>query len=157
MPARRKSSVDHTRKKAAQAGGSGATILVVDDEPQNVDLMKAVLENAGYSTLAASNGAAALEILGRTRPSAVLLDVMMPGMNGHEVLRRIRQTPAIADIPVLVITATYMNTADRERLGREAQGVLQKGAFRIEELLKEIARIIAAGPSPGGAAESAET
>lgn len=124
-----------------------ATILVVDDEPENVQLMAGVLTSDGYATLAAKSGAEALEILKTQRPDAVLLDMLMPGMDGFEVMRRIRENPQTAKIPIMVITAMWIGDEDRERINREAQGILQKGTFWIEELLKEVARIVALPPT----------
>ena len=77
-----------------------ATVLVVDDLPQNLRLMDAVLSPSGFTVLSASSGEAALELLARQLPDIVLLDIMMPGMDGYETCRRIREEPATSFIPV---------------------------------------------------------
>jgi adenylate cyclase len=83
-----------------------ATILVVDDVPQNVRLLDAVLAPRGYRVLGAGSGVDALRLLGEHQPDLVLLDILMPGMDGYEVCRRIRQDPATAFLPVVMITAS---------------------------------------------------
>ncbi|HEX3705963.1 MAG TPA: BTAD domain-containing putative transcriptional regulator [Mycobacteriales bacterium] len=85
---------------------SAGAILVVDDSPANVRLLEAVLNVHGYDVRSASDGPAALAMIGEVPPDLVLLDVQMPGMNGHEVCRRIREDPATAMLPVIVITAS---------------------------------------------------
>jgi adenylate cyclase len=82
------------------------TILVVDDQPQNVRLLDAVLTPRGYRVLSADSGAAALEMLEAEQPHLVLLDIVMPGMDGYEVCERIRSNPATAFLPIVMITAS---------------------------------------------------
>ncbi|HEY2831132.1 MAG TPA: response regulator [Sporichthyaceae bacterium] len=81
-------------------------ILVVDDTPANVRLLEAVLLPRGYDVLCAGSGEEALELVAKERPDLVLLDLLMPGMNGHEVCRRLREDPATATLPVVMITAS---------------------------------------------------
>ena len=83
-----------------------ATVLVVDDLPQNLRLLDAVLSPRGFTVLTASSGQAALDLLGERRPDIVLLDVMMPGLDGYETCRRIRADPATSFIPVVMVTAS---------------------------------------------------
>ncbi|MGH9796308.1 MAG: response regulator [Candidatus Acidiferrales bacterium] len=120
-----------------------ATLLVVDDEPQNVDLMVDVFENAGYAATGVGSGAEALEKIRTHRPDAVLLDLIMPGMDGFEVLRRLRADADIRHTPVMVITAMHVDDAGRDFLAQNAQSIFQKGAFWIDDLLKGVERIIA--------------
>jgi len=81
-------------------------VLVVDDLAQNVRLLEAVLSPKGFRVAAASSGKEALDVLGREDPDVVLLDILMPGMDGYEVCRRIRQDPGTAFLPVIMITAS---------------------------------------------------
>ena len=81
-------------------------ILVVDDLPQNVRLLQAVLEPRGYEVVAAASGEQALERLAEGGVDLVLLDVVMPGIDGYEVCRRLRADPATAFLPVVMITAS---------------------------------------------------
>jgi two-component system sensor histidine kinase/response regulator len=84
-------------------------LLVVDDDSVNRVLLKRIFE-AEHTVVGASNGTAALELLEREKFDLVLLDLMMPGMNGYQVLERIRQNPALADLPVIIISAKSDNS-----------------------------------------------
>src|SRR6202795_1688197 len=80
-------------------------ILVVDDTLQNVKLLGDFLGVKGYDVTTAASGAEALEQIAKHKPDLVLLDVVMPGLSGYEVCRRIRDTPATATLPVVMVTA----------------------------------------------------
>jgi diguanylate cyclase (GGDEF)-like protein len=80
-------------------------ILIVDDTPHNIDVLSATLSDEHCELIAATTGARALELAARARPDLVLLDVMMPGMDGFEVCRRLKADPATADLPVIFVTA----------------------------------------------------
>ncbi len=94
-------------------------VLIVDDEPDAVELLKEFLAAKGYDTLTASNGEDALRLVKAERPHLILLDVRMPKMNGLEVLRRVRQIDQ--EVGVIIVTAV-----DEEETGRQA---LKLGAF----------------------------
>lgn len=81
-------------------------ILIVDDTPQNLHIVSTMLEADGYCVASALNGKAALEMLAETEFDLVLLDVMMPGMNGFEVCERLKANPRTASIPVVFLTAS---------------------------------------------------
>jgi class 3 adenylate cyclase/CheY-like chemotaxis protein len=81
-------------------------ILAVDDTPHNIKLLEAVLVPRGYEVIAATNGREALERVATERPDLVLLDVVMPGMDGHEVCRRLREDASTRLLPVVMITAS---------------------------------------------------
>ena len=83
-----------------------ATILVVDDQPPNIRLLDAVLSPRGYRVLRAASGEEALDLLRDEQPHLVLLDILMPGMDGYEVCRRIREDPDTAFLPVVMVTAS---------------------------------------------------
>jgi len=91
----------------------GIRVLVVDDNFVNVKLLEALLKSASYEVATAMSGEAALERLRQSRPDIVLLDVMMPGMDGYEVCRRIRQSEKTARLPVIMVTALDKES-DRE-------------------------------------------
>ena len=81
------------------------TILVVDDDQQNLELVQAYLEDIECETVAARDGIEALEMVAREKPDLILLDVMMPKMSGFEVCRRLKVNPGTSDIPVIMVTA----------------------------------------------------
>jgi adenylate cyclase len=89
-----------------------ATVLVVDDLEQNVRLMQAVLVPHGFTVLTATSGEQALAVMAQTLPDVVLLDVLMPGLDGYATCRRIRADPATSFLPVVMVTAS----GERERL-----------------------------------------
>jgi len=84
-------------------------ILVVDDTPQNIKLLSDILAAKGYEVSTAANGEQALESIAKIPPDLVLLDIMMPGLNGYEVCRKIRENPATALLPVVLCTSLDPN------------------------------------------------
>jgi CheY-like chemotaxis protein len=87
------------------AAGQPPRILVADDDPKNVDLLEAYLENTGYEVRTASDGEETLRVVGSWQPDLILLDIMMPRISGFEVCKRLRSNPATHDIAVLMVTA----------------------------------------------------
>jgi signal transduction histidine kinase len=82
-----------------------SSVLIVDDEPTARETLIAILEREGYDLLQAKDGIQALEMLKQFQPDLILLDVMMPAMDGFEVCRRIRATPSLAEVPIILLTA----------------------------------------------------
>ena len=79
-------------------------VLIVDDVPDNLSVLHDALDESGYSVLVATNGEAALQRAAQALPDIVLLDAMMPGMDGFEVARRLKANPATAHIPIIFMT-----------------------------------------------------
>jgi two-component system, OmpR family, phosphate regulon response regulator PhoB len=101
-------------------------VLVVDDEPDVLLLCRLNLQQRGHELLEASNGTTALEHARERHPEVIVLDLMLPGMNGYEVLESLKQDERTSNIPVLVLTAKSLR-ADRERShGLGASGFLTK-------------------------------
>lgn len=122
--------------------GAPARILVVDDEPQNLELMEAILQDAGYDVIRASGGEEALALAHETRPDLIVLDLMMPGLSGFEVCARVKMDPQTGGTPVLFVTALHQ-IADKERaLAAGGDDFLTKPVqytellARVEALLK---------------------
>ena len=84
---------------------TGARILVVDDIPENLDVLLHTLEESDYEVLVATDGQQALQLAAEERPDAILLDVMMPGIDGYETCRRLKAQTEFEDVPVLFLTA----------------------------------------------------
>lgn len=95
-----------------------AKILIVDDEPLNVKLIQATLSGQSYALISASNGAEALEKAWSQNPDLVLLDIMMPGLNGYEVTEQMKSDPVLKDIPIILITA--LDSSENKIRGIEA-------------------------------------
>ncbi len=87
------------------APGSGTTVLIVDDEDDILDLLQYNLEREGFATATARDGREALEITEKIEPDLIILDIMMPRMDGIEVCRRLRQDAHLRNIPILMLTA----------------------------------------------------
>lgn len=111
-------------------------ILVVDDTPLNVRLLSSILEIEGYLVITATNGPDALKLVPESAPDVVLLDVMMPGMDGFEVCQRIKAETASAHLPVVMVTA-LQDTANRVRaLEAGADDFLTKPVDEVEVLAR---------------------
>jgi CheY-like chemotaxis protein len=107
-------------------------VLVVDDEVTLRDLITTVLVDAGHTAVTASNGAEALEVLARERAEVVLMDIMMPVLDGHEAFKRIRADPDLRQVQVVMMSA-----ADPPPLDPAVSGFLAK-PFRLVELLEVV-------------------
>lgn len=118
-------------------------LLVVDDEAAILDALQDVLTLEGYAVTTALNGAEGLRRLGEARPDLLLLDLMMPVMDGRELLRRVRQDPELKTLPVVLMSAGRISEEER----RAATATLAK-PFELEELLATLARQL--GPKPEG-------
>jgi CheY-like chemotaxis protein len=95
-----------------------ATILIVDDEIQNRKLLVALLWPEGYLTLTAASGEEALVSIAQRAPDLILLDIMMPGMDGYEVASTLKANPATASIPIIMVTASIGRASRDGRGGR---------------------------------------
>ncbi len=114
-------------------------ILVVDDEPAIRDLILAVLEDEGYIAVGASSAIDALEVIADERPDLVLMDIMMPEMDGREAFQRMRERPELAAIPVVMMSAAYA----ADRVPNNVAGFLSK-PFELDHLLATISGLLSA-------------
>ncbi len=141
-PIKKEVLVGAIRKHLRPRMDGPSTILVVDDELPDLQMMCEVLDSAGYSPLAARGGREALEILERTRPDAVLLDLLMPEIDGFEVIERMKENPNLHDIPIFVLTAKDLTEVDVARLTRETRAFFRKALSWKEELLQQVRQAI---------------
>jgi PAS domain S-box-containing protein len=114
-------------RAGVQPASSNNTILVVDDDPQALKLMEATLCRLGYRADCQSNAESALAVLAGRRPAAVILDLIMPEVDGFEFLARLRREPENHDLPVIVWTMKDLTRLDLETLHELAQAVVAKG------------------------------
>jgi len=119
-------------------GAAVKTVLLVDDDPGMLGLHRRLVEQAGYQALTAQSGSEALEKLETVLPDLILLDLMMPEMDGFEVLAALHSREATRDIPVIILTARMLSEADLERCSRGVTAILTKGLFSAEETLDHI-------------------
>ncbi len=122
-----------------KASNSPPTILVVDDDPNVLDLHVRMLERqVECRILKANNGQTALDLIRTENLSLVLLDLMMPEVDGFEVLRLMREQEAARCVPVIVLTAQILSTHDMQRLQDGVAAVLDKGLFSVDEVLAQV-------------------
>jgi CheY-like chemotaxis protein len=129
------------------------TVLLVEDDPDQQRLVRELLEREGLSVDVAAEGRAALDSLGDAVPDLILLDLMMPGMDGFEFLRRLGQVPAAADVPVVVVTSKSLTRSEIEQLEAGATAVLRKGADDRHELLAVVRRHLGARRFPAAVSD----
>lgn len=128
------------RRKQAQPPpktGQPLHALVIDDNPDDRELISRVLASAGMEVTTAENGETGWTMAQQNPPDLVVLDLMMPGLDGFGVLRRLRQNLATLDVPVFVYTAKELDAAERNQL-KQAELVLQKGDFSNQRLLEAV-------------------
>lgn len=113
-----------------------ATILIVDDEVRNCKLLEALLRPEGYLTLSATNGEEALAAVAQKTPDLILLDIMMPGMNGYQVASILKASPATSSIPIIMVTALTDRGARLTGLDAGAEEFLTKPVDRAELWLR---------------------
>lgn len=122
------------------------TLLVVDDEPSILETTRFILECEGYHVLTARDGEEALATIRRERPPIVLLDVMIPKLNGFEVCRQIRQAPDLSRTFVLILTARGQKADEAMAMEAGADTYMRK-PFDDEEILACIERVFTRGPA----------
>jgi len=122
-------------------------VLVVDDDPDALDLAVAMIEDSGYEIATATTGSEALESIASQRPDAIILDLMLPGMDGFEVVHRMSLNADWRTIPVILLTARDLSHEERRALDIGAARIIQKGNVSRDELLAELRTVIGEGDS----------
>ncbi len=118
--------------------GSSARVLVVEDDAATRELIRRTLEGEGHSVVEAENGQVGLDFVTEDEPDIVVLDLMMPVMDGFEFLRQVRDELQLHSLPVIVATARILGDAERRDLETRVQRVIEKNAFSRNELLDAI-------------------
>ena len=124
-------------------GGAGRVLVVEDDEDARTALRQA-LASEGWTVAEAEHGRAALDCLAEARADAIVLDLMMPEMDGFELVAELRRHPEWRGIPILVVTALDLSEADRRRLNGSVARVIQKSGRSGTDLLREVGEAVAA-------------
>ena len=119
------------------------TVLVVDDDPGILDMHSRLIEQTGRCAITARNGREALALVNQQTPDLILLDLMMPEMDGFAVLDELHAKESTRDIPVIILTARLLSDADLERCNRGVAAILGKGLFSAEETLAHIEAALA--------------
>jgi signal transduction histidine kinase/DNA-binding response OmpR family regulator len=130
-------------------GAAPRPVLVVEDDVATREVIRRTLERDGWIVSEAENGRVALESLARAVPDLIILDLMMPEMDGFEFVGELRRTEAGRRVPVVVVTAKEITAEDRARLNGHVGRIFHKGSFSREELTTELRRALGAGRRPG--------
>jgi PAS domain S-box-containing protein len=142
-PIRRPVLLETIRKHVpAAADEDDTTILLVDDDPRTLELLEETLRSVGYETQSVQSGARALEVLSSKVVSAVLLDLLMPGMDGFEVIRHIRKEATLRELPIFVITGKALAQEEIALLTRETQALFHKNGSWQQQLIVEVGRVV---------------
>jgi len=128
-------------------------VLVVDDDPAALRLMEAALARSGYAAVCRSNGRSGIEAALRLDPLAVVVDLVMPGMDGFEFIERLRALPKHRDTPLFVWSTKDLSPEERRLLKANAQGVLTKTGVGASHLMSELRAVL---PPPGAAAAAGD-
>jgi CheY-like chemotaxis protein len=126
--------------------GTPTQVLVVEDDPASREMLTRLLGNAHCQVSIARNGVEALQQLTATKPDLMLLDLMMPEMDGFEVVSAMRNDDRWRAIPIVVITAKDLTDTDRARLNGNVAKIFRKGTIGRDELLRELGGLLDGQP-----------
>ena len=115
---------------------------MVEDDPAQRVSVRSVLEPQQWLVTEADNGRAALERLALESPDVILLDLMMPEMDGFQLVTALRERPEWRRIPVIVITALDLTVADRQRLNSAVEGIMMKSSFDPAQIVQSVRRAV---------------
>jgi two-component system cell cycle response regulator DivK len=125
------------------------SILIIEDNERSLYLMTFILEKHGYEVIHARDGLGGIELASRVKPTLIILDIQLPGMDGYAVARELRNNPALADMPIVAVTS-YAMAGDRERiLAAGFAGYIEK-PINPEVFVSEIEQYLSGGSSAGG-------
>jgi len=123
------------------------TLLIVENEPELLRAVRIRLTAAGFTCEAARNGREALEMVERVHPDLIIVDLLMPEIDGYELCRRLRSEPRTTSIPIIVLSAVPQHAIDRRKDPLEAARVLHK-PFDSQELVNAVRELV--GPLTSG-------
>jgi excisionase family DNA binding protein len=135
--------LDRSGPSSAVGGGRGPVVLIVDDDERMREYVRVNLEMEGYTVSEAGDGEEGLRVLEESTPDLVLLDVMMPGVDGWEMLRRVQERHGVGTIPVIMFSGKIEEPAAEEAAKRGAQGFIGK-PFNPQELIDQTKQLLPA-------------
>jgi PAS domain S-box-containing protein len=141
-PIRRTLLLETMRKHVPASSDEDDPILLVDDDVPSLLLLEETLRLAGYETQSVQSGPRALEVLSAKMVSAILLDLLMPGMDGFEVIRHVRKEPTLKNLPIFVMTGKNLTAEESALLARETQALFHKNGSCQEQLISEVGRVL---------------
>ncbi|MBE0671425.1 MAG: GAF domain-containing protein [Anaerolineales bacterium] len=130
--------IDTLNRVTKQADRSRIHVLVVDDDPHIADMLHQILPEANFDLRSAEDGIAGLEAIARQRPDVLLLDIMMPKLDGFGVIEQLRRNPVTQDLPIIVISAKELTDDESNRLKESVTFVMRKQGFDGEKLVREV-------------------
>lgn len=122
-------------------------VLIAEDEPNIVESLTFLVERAGFAVVSVRDGATALQSIGSLRPAVVVLDVMLPSVNGFEVLQAVKGNPELRDIPVLVLTARGQEV-DRQRAETLGADAFITKPFSNRDVVQQVCELSGEAPEP---------
>jgi signal transduction histidine kinase/CheY-like chemotaxis protein len=128
-----------------QADDAAGPVLIVDDDAVTREMLRRMLEKEGWAVTTAQNGRVALECVAEHQPALILLDLLMPEMDGFQLIEALHQREAWRSIPIIAVTAKDLTAEDRLRLNGSVESILQKGVYRREALLAKVRELVASG------------
>lgn len=131
-------------RRYREPGSAGGLVLIVEDDMATREVVRHFLIRDNWSVVEAENGKQGLAVLSKEKPDLVLLDLMMPAMDGFEFVQAMRDNAEWAPIPVIVVTAKELTAEDRSRLNGHVESILLKGVHSREEILEEVKRTASA-------------
>jgi CheY-like chemotaxis protein/anti-sigma regulatory factor (Ser/Thr protein kinase) len=120
------------------------TILLVDDDATSRELMRRIVSKEGWSVIEAENGKVALEVLSKSQPQIILLDLVMPEMNGFQFIEEFKKNPAWKQIPIIILTGTALTREERENLKGSIDVILSKkegGYLELERVMTQLKKL----------------
>lgn len=133
---------EKSAKPGLDGNSRGLPVLVVDDNPILRQIYRRVLEAEGFAVQEAESGNRALQLIGRSRPALVLLDLMMVDMDGFKFLDQLRSRSDGADLPVVVLSAKPLGDLEREYVAAHAQGFVRKSDKSAAEAVAWVKRLL---------------
>lgn len=122
-------------------------VLVADDDPKAVDLLAAYLVESGHTVLRAYGGRDCIAMARRERPDLLVLDLLMPDVNGFEVVEALKSSPETAAIPIVVVTAMTLTKEDHAALNGGVAAIVEKASFNHAHFINEVQRVLKTNPS----------
>jgi DNA-binding response OmpR family regulator len=117
-------------------------VLLVEDDPQTREILRRQLEKENLSVIEANNGTEALEAISVHNPGLIISDLMMPNMDGFELIHQLRLQEQWKSIPAIVLTAKELTVVDRQKLAGQVKKIFQKGSYERQALLSEVHRLL---------------
>ncbi|MFC1717140.1 response regulator [Candidatus Poribacteria bacterium] len=126
---------------ATQVGNAVARVLAIDDKVEDLRLMELILQNEGFDVLVASGGAEGITRAIKEHPNLIILDLLMPGINGFDVVRSLQEHPEARNIPIIICTVKELTAVDREMLNSAVKSIVPKGEDAKKRLLEAVRKI----------------